>query len=67
MGRFGRCQSDHTLFVKRGGETVTMITVYIDEIVLTGSSEKEMQVLKQYLSIEFEIEDLGELKKNSLT
>lgn len=30
--------------------------------MLTGNNEKEIQLLKQYLSIEFEIKDLGELK-----
>lgn len=62
MVRFGykRCQLNHTLFIKRSGEHVTILIVYLDDNVLTGSSEKEIQVLKKCLSKEFEIKDLGE-------
>lgn len=43
---------------------MTILIVYVDDIVLTGNSEKKkkIQVLKNYLSTRFEIKDLGELK-----
>ena len=36
--------------------------MYVDDIVLTGNYEEEMNQLKQLLSREFEIKDLGHLK-----
>ena len=36
--------------------------MYVDDIVLTGDNEEDMQKLKTYLAKEFEIKDLGNLK-----
>lgn len=35
-----QCQSDHTLFVKNYDGKVTIIIVYVDDIVLTGNHER---------------------------
>ena len=51
------------LFIKHsnlGG--VTTLLVYIDDIIVTGNDEKERQTLKQCLTKEFEIKELGRLK-----
>ena len=36
--------------------------MYVDDIVLIGDDLEEMQKLKEYMSKEFEIKDLGNLK-----
>ncbi|RVW45970.1 Soluble starch synthase 3, chloroplastic/amyloplastic [Vitis vinifera] len=56
-------QADHTLFVKksRAGK-MTILIVYVDDIILSGNDMEELQNLKKYLSEEFEIKDLGNLK-----
>ena len=38
------------------------LIVYVDDIIVTGNDEEEIQRLKTYLSNEFEIKDLGSLK-----
>ncbi|CAJ2640890.1 unnamed protein product [Trifolium pratense] len=60
---FKQSQGDHTLFVKHsksGG--VTVLLVYVDDIIVTGDNEEEQQMLSQHLANEFEIKTLGKLK-----
>lgn len=60
---YTQCQSDHTMFVKHSEEgKLTVIIVYVDDIVLTGNNENEMARIKILLSKEFEMKDLGYLK-----
>ncbi|XP_034224126.1 uncharacterized mitochondrial protein AtMg00810-like [Prunus dulcis] len=64
MKNFGYKQSnsDHILFVKRDGRRLTALIVYVDDIVVTGNDTKEQLKLQTYLSQEFEMKDLGDLK-----
>ncbi|KAM1763339.1 hypothetical protein ACFX11_002688 [Malus domestica] len=64
MKAFGYRQSnwDHTLFVKRQNGRVTVFIVYVDDMVVTGNDPVEQAALKNYLSTEFEMKDLGSLK-----
>ena len=54
---FGYQQSnpDHTLFVKHNVHKVTVLIVYVDDIVVTGNDEEEVTHLKMLLAKEFEI------------
>ncbi|KAL8145769.1 hypothetical protein AgCh_003786 [Apium graveolens] len=54
--------SDHTMFVKRKGEKITVLIVYVDDIVITGSDTCEIADVKQRLASEFEMKDLGKLR-----
>ena len=48
-------QGDHTLFIKHstaGG--VTVLLVYVDDIIVTGNDEREKHEVKHRLAIEFE-------------
>jgi hypothetical protein len=65
MRRFGYklSQADHTLFIKHSSQgKVTALIMYVDDIVLIGNDDGEMQNLKHRLGNEFEIKDLGTLK-----
>ena len=56
-------QADHTLFTKSGqNEMITVLIVYVDDIILTGNDEIEMERLKRNLAADFEIKDLCPLK-----
>jgi len=56
-------QADHTLFTKSGQNgMITVLIVYVDDIILTGNDEIEMERLKRNLAADFEIKDLGPLK-----
>ena len=56
-------QGHHTLFIKRtsSGKLIALI-VYVDDIIVTGNDEEEIQRLKTYSSNEFEIKDPRSLK-----
>ena len=58
-----QCQSDHTLFLKHTpcGD-MTALIVYVDDIVITGNNDGEIQKLKGFLANEFEVKDLGNLR-----
>jgi hypothetical protein len=61
---FKQSQGDHTLFVKHsetGG--VTVLLVYVDDIIVIGDDEDEQKLLGQHLAKEFEINTLQLIKK----
>ncbi|CAL9029136.1 unnamed protein product [Prunus brigantina] len=64
MKNFGYTQSnsDHTLFLKRDEGKLTALIVYVDDIIVTGNDAEEQLKLQKYLSQEFEMKDLGDLK-----
>ena len=64
MKKYGYRQGNvnHTLFINCRGEKVTLLIIYVDDIVVTGDDTEEMERLQMYLSTEFEMKDLGGLK-----
>ncbi|KAI9186008.1 hypothetical protein LWI28_012937 [Acer negundo] len=58
-----QCKSDHTLFLNHTpyGD-MTAFIVYVDDIVITGNNEGEIQKLKGFLAKDFEVKDLGNLR-----
>ncbi|RVW69693.1 Retrovirus-related Pol polyprotein from transposon TNT 1-94 [Vitis vinifera] len=62
-GSMAKNQADHTLFVKKShAGKMAILIVYVDDIILSGNDMEELQNLKKYLSEEFEVKDLGNLK-----
>ena len=63
MGDYSQGQSAHTMFYRHlNGGGVIILIVYVDDIIITGSNEAEIQRLKGVLSTEFEVKDPGKLK-----
>lgn len=64
MRAFGYKQSnyDHTLFLKKKTCKITVLIVYVDDIVGIGDDLEDRQTLQSYLAREFEMKDLGSLK-----
>ena len=61
--RYRQSQGDHMLFIKHlDWERVTTFLVYVDDIIVMGNDENERQTLRQCLTEEFEIKELGKLK-----
>lgn len=62
--QYGFHQSPHDfcLFTKGSGSTFLALLVYVDDMLLTGPSEVEIQKVKHYLDSLFTIKDLGHAK-----
>ncbi|WKA05207.1 hypothetical protein VitviT2T_023186 [Vitis vinifera] len=53
-------QSDHTMFFKQSNNgRMTILIVYVDDIILTGDKTGEVERLKKVLATKFEVKDLG--------
>ena len=60
---YSQGQSDHTLFTKFSMDgKIAILIVYVDDIIVTGDFAEEIIRLKDILSKEFEIKDLGNLR-----
>jgi Reverse transcriptase (RNA-dependent DNA polymerase) len=51
----------HTVFSRQHGGHITMLAVYVDDMIITGDDEGEIAQLKARLGEEFEVKDLGQL------
>lgn len=63
MRKYGYKQSncDQTLFLKHMEGKITILIIYVDDMVVLENDHGEIQKLKEYLASEFEM-DLGESK-----
>jgi hypothetical protein len=55
-------QADHSLYVKSTDLYFTALLVYVDDIVLDGTSMAEIKSVKLFLDHHFRIKDLGQLR-----
>ncbi|KAL5739715.1 hypothetical protein ACOSP7_028607 [Xanthoceras sorbifolium] len=64
MRKFGYQQSnsDNTLFFKHKGGKITILIVYVDDMIVIGNDDLEMTNLQRHLATEFEMKDLGVLR-----
>ncbi|XP_050144095.1 uncharacterized mitochondrial protein AtMg00810-like [Malus sylvestris] len=51
--------SDSSLFVKQDGVDVIILLLYVDDIILTGSSSQKVQKVITELAAVFELKDMG--------
>ena len=56
---FNKCDQDQAVYVQ-GNSTFTLIFgVYVDDQLITGSSEEQIQAFKGHMMHTFEMSDLG--------
>ena len=58
---FQHPKNDYSLFTKQQGNSLVLLAVYADDIVITGNNPEEISALKDFLDEKFKIKDLGEL------
>jgi Reverse transcriptase (RNA-dependent DNA polymerase) len=59
---YSQSESDHTLFYRKRCEKITILIIYVDDIIITGDDQDEIKRLQEQLYKEFEMKDLGRLK-----
>jgi len=59
---YNQCNGDHTVFYHHSKNRVTILAVYVDDIIITGDDTLEIARLKRNLSKEFEVKDPGQLR-----
>jgi hypothetical protein len=56
---FSHSACDHSLFIYHNGNDIAYILLYVDDIILTASSDTLRQYILSHLSCEFAMKDLG--------
>ncbi|KAF0707321.1 Aste57867_6632 [Aphanomyces stellatus] len=59
---FERCIKEVCLYIKRVGDSMVLLTVYVDDITITGNDNQVIEKACDALKQRFEMTDLGELK-----
>jgi hypothetical protein len=58
---FLRCKSEHDLYTRMMKKMRLVVRVYVDDLIIMGESEKEVQVFKEEMERMFGMSDLGSL------
>lgn len=56
---YGQCNGDHTLFYRHKEGKITILAVYVDDIIITGDDKEEITRLKVCLGKAFEVKICG--------
>ena len=59
---FNQSKSDYSLFYKGTGDSLVILLVYIDDIILAGPNQSMINDVKTLLKSLFKLKDLGPLK-----
>ena len=65
MHRIGckRCEADHCCYVKFSDNSYIILLLYVDDMLIIGSSIEKINNLKKQLSKQFTMKDLGAAKQ----
>ena len=59
---FTKCTVEHGVYVRESEhEGLLIVCLYVDDLLVTGSNLKEIEVFKKVMEAEFEMTDLGKL------
>jgi Reverse transcriptase (RNA-dependent DNA polymerase) len=59
---YRQTNADHTVFFRRHGAHITVLAVYVDDMIISENDEGKIALLKKKLGKEFEMKDLGQLR-----
>lgn len=58
---FSRCPYEHAVYIKRVGEDVLIIGVYVDDLLVTGTKVSIIEEFKAQMNKRFDMRNLGKL------
>lgn len=59
---FIKCYYEHTLFIKKVRSDILIVSLYVDDLIYTGSSALMVEEFKKSMMEEFSMTDLGLMK-----
>ena len=57
---FEMMDEDHYVYVKRSDDKFVILTFYMDDILLVGNNVEYLLTIKEWLSFNFQMKDMGE-------
>lgn len=58
---FTRCPFEHVVYTRKEGHESMIVAVYVDDLLVTGTSVTMIEAFKKQMSQRFEMSDLGKL------
>ncbi|CAA0812904.1 cysteine-rich RLK (RECEPTOR-like protein kinase) 8 [Striga hermonthica] len=58
---FTRCATEHALYTRRWGKEELVVGVYVDDLIITGAREGDINGFKREMAARFRMSDLGQL------
>lgn len=58
---FQRCPYEHAVYTRRSSREILIIGVYVDDLLITGTSIAAINEFKEQMNKRFEMSDLGKL------
>ncbi|CAA0822344.1 cysteine-rich RLK (RECEPTOR-like protein kinase) 8 [Striga hermonthica] len=58
---FTRCATEHALYTRRRGKEELVVGVYVDDFIITGAREGDINGFKREMAARFRMSDLGQL------
>ena len=53
-------EEDHCMYLKHSNSGFVILSLYVDNILLAGNSKEMIDIVKRWLSSNFEMKDMGE-------
>ena len=57
---FEMMDENHCVYVKRSDDNFVILTLYVDNILLVGNNVEYLLTIKEWLSFNFQMNDMGE-------
>jgi len=57
---FKMIDEDHCVYVKRSKDKFVILSLYVDDILLASNNKEYVQIIKEWLSSNFDMKDMGE-------